>query len=235
MKVTKAKFKTYKNVFDNFTERNLFKLASQGHFDNLESPLFIGKESNVFTALKGRKKVIVKIYRLESCDFNRMYDYIKYDPRYYGVKNNRRKVIFAWTQREFRNIMKARDAGVKVPLPYTCLYNIIVMEHIGIREASPKIKDKLPATKAGLKKLFDDVVMNMKKLHKAGLVHADLSAFNILNRDGKAVFIDFSQATPINSSRSWEYLERDVKNIVNFFNKKGLDADAGKIIERIKS
>ena len=80
MGVTKAKFKTYKNVFDNFTDRNIFKLASQGHFDYLESPLFIGKESNVFTAVKDNKRVIVKIYRLETCDFNRMYDYIKYDP-----------------------------------------------------------------------------------------------------------------------------------------------------------
>ena len=72
MPVTREKFKTYKNVFDNFTDRNIFKLSSQGHFDQMESPLFIGKESNVFTALKDNKRIIVKIYRLETCDFNRM-------------------------------------------------------------------------------------------------------------------------------------------------------------------
>jgi len=53
MAVTREKFKVYKNVFDNFTELTLFKLASQGHFEELKSPIFVGKESNVFTASKG--------------------------------------------------------------------------------------------------------------------------------------------------------------------------------------
>jgi len=71
-------FKTMHNVFDEFTNRNLFKLISQGHFRGLESPISIGKESNVFSALtKDDRRVMVKIYRLETCDFNRMYDYIK--------------------------------------------------------------------------------------------------------------------------------------------------------------
>ena len=150
MPVTREKFKTYKNVFDNFTDRNIFKLSSQGHFDQMGSPLFIGKESNVFTALKDNKQVIVKIYRLETCDFNRMYDYIKYDPRYLGLKKQRRKIIFAWTQREYRNLMKAREAGVRVPTPYTCLYNILVMELIGHDSASPMLKNSMPSTKEKL-------------------------------------------------------------------------------------
>lgn len=235
MPVTKEKFKTYKNVFDNFTERNIFKLSSQGHFDQMESPLFIGKESNVFTAIKDNKRVIVKIYRLETCDFNRMYDYIKYDPRYIGLKKQKRKVIFAWTQREFRNLMKAREAGVRVPTPYTCLYNILVMEFIGNEKAAPMLKDSVPYEKEDADKMFKDVISNMKKLHKAGLVHADLSGFNILNMNNRPVFIDFSQSTPSNSMRSMEYLQRDIKNICTLFRKNGVDANEDDVLKKVRS
>ena len=75
-KITKEKFKTYGNVFDQFTMRNIFKLASQGHFEDIMSPISIGKEANIFSAIKKDKtKVILKIYRLENCDFNIMYSY----------------------------------------------------------------------------------------------------------------------------------------------------------------
>ena len=74
---------------------------------------------------------------------------------------------------------------------------------------------------------------NMKKLHKAGLVHADLSAFNILNNNEKPVFIDFSQCTTFESSRAKEYLDRDVRNICNFFRKLGLKLDEVKIKKEI--
>ena len=50
VKKTREKWKTYENVFDQFTLRTLFKLSSQGHFDELKSPISIGKEANVFTA-----------------------------------------------------------------------------------------------------------------------------------------------------------------------------------------
>ncbi|MCX8147214.1 MAG: serine protein kinase RIO, partial [Candidatus Woesearchaeota archaeon] len=130
-KIAREKFKTLKNVFDAHTENILFKLISQGHFDGLQSPISIGKEANIFTALKGSKKVIVKIYRLETCDFNRMYDYIKFDERYLNLKKNRRRVIFAWCQREFRNLMKAREANVKAPMPIAFKDNVLVMEFIG--------------------------------------------------------------------------------------------------------
>ena len=80
------KFKTMHNVFDDFTNRTIFKLITEGHFRGLESPISIGKESNVFSALtEDERRVIIKIYRLETCDFNRMYDYIKDDPRYFGL------------------------------------------------------------------------------------------------------------------------------------------------------
>jgi len=232
--MTKEVFKTKHGVFDQFTNRTIFKLITEGHFEGLESPISIGKESNIFSALTQKgDRVIVKIYRLETCDFNIMYDYIKDDPRYSKLKRKKRKIIFAWAQREFRNLMKAREAQVNVPTPITFSNNILILEFVGKNDIiAPKLKDKIPKNK----KLFlDKVIEYMRKMYKSGLVHADLSAFNILNFNETPVFIDMSQTTILRHPRAEEFLERDVKNISNFFNKIGLKVDEKSIIKKIKS
>ncbi|MBN1386434.1 serine protein kinase RIO [Candidatus Woesearchaeota archaeon] len=225
----KEKFKTYGNVFDEFTNRNLFKLLSQGHFEGMESPVATGKESNVFTAKKGDEKVIVKIYRLENCDFNKMFDYIKYDLRYQNIKKQKRTVIFSWAQREFRNLHKAREANLDVPLPITSMHNIIVMSMIG--EPAPKLKDRVPKQ---AKKFLKLIIEQMKRLHRAGLVHGDLSEFNILNHNEKPYLIDFSQSTTTKSINAEELLERDCKNMTRYFKKIGVEIDWEKIKEEVK-
>lgn len=228
----KENFKTWGDVFDQFTQRTVYKLITQGHFEGLESPISIGKESNVFSALKkDGTRVMVKIYRLETCDFNRMYDYIKDDPRFLNLKKGKRKIIFSWVQREYRNLLKAREANLSVPIPITFSNNVLVLEFIGDNgEIAPKLKD-MPPKKP--KEFFDKIIANMKKLHQSGFVHSDLSAFNILNYNEKPVFIDFSQCITLNSSRANEYLNRDIRNICNFFRKIGLKADEAKVKKEI--
>jgi RIO kinase 1 len=224
-------WKVYKNVFDDFTIRQIFKLITQGIFDGLESPIKIGKEANVFSAKrKDGTRVIVKIYRLHTCNFNKMYDYIRQDPRFANLKKKRREVIFAWVQREHRNISKARAAGIRVPTVLASLHNIIVLEFIGDETVSMQAKDDMPAD---IPKFFRDVISSMKKLHKAGIVHGDLSEFNMLNYNGKPVFIDFSQSTLQDSPNYRELLERDVRNICKFFRKYGVKADDEKVMESI--
>lgn len=231
-KITREKFKTYKDVFDQHSERAIFKLTSEGHFDKLLGPVSIGKEANIFTAQKGDGKVIVKIYRLETCDFNRMYEYIRYDTRFAGLKKNRRKIIFAWCQREFRNLMKAREAGLRVPMPITFKDNILVMGMVGKDEPAQKIKDLLPKDP---KRAYGLVVEDMKKFYKAGLIHGDLSEFNMLNCDDTPYMIDFSHASPIKSHNAGELLDRDVKNVVRFFKKLGVAATEEKARKEILS
>ncbi|MBI2101633.1 serine protein kinase RIO [Candidatus Woesearchaeota archaeon] len=228
----KEEFKTWGDVFDQFTQRTVYKLITQGHFEGLESPISIGKESNVFSALrKDGTRVMVKIYRLETCDFNRMYDYIKDDPRFLKLKKGKRNIIFTWVQREYRNLLKAREANVSVPTPLTFSKHVLVLEFIGDNDViAPKLKDELPKNP---KDFFNKIISNMKKLHKAGLVHADLSAFNILNYNEMPVFIDFSQCTTLESSRAEYYLERDIRNICNFFRKIGLNVDEAKAKKEI--
>jgi len=232
-KITREKFKTYKGVFDGFTNRNLFKLSTQGYFDSVDSmsPVSIGKESNVFYAQKGNEKIIIKIYRLENCDFNRMFDYIKCDPRYIGLKQQRRKVIFSWVQREYRNLLKARQARVRVPTAHTFFNNILIEEFIGEKEVAPKLKDKIPKN---MKKFFDNLILQITKLYKGGLVHADLSHFNILNDDEKPVIIDLSTCTPTDSPMADEYLDRDIRNVCSFFKRYGYEKNKDEIVLKIK-
>jgi len=224
-KITREKFKVFGNVFDNFTVRTIIKLSSKLNFDPYTlSPLFIGKESNVFLCLKEKEEevIVLKIYRLETCDFNRLYDYIKYDPRFVNLKKQRRKIIFAWTQREYRNLLKAREANVRVPTPYAFENNVLAMEMIGDDNPARKLKDKIPKD---LQQFFDKTIQQTKKLLKAGLVHGDLSQFNILNYHDSPVFIDFSQATPTVTVNALELLLRDIRNLCTFFEKRGLKLD----------
>ncbi len=230
-KVTKEKFKTRHSVFDDFTNRTIFKLISQGHFEGLQSPISVGKESNVFSALtKDGKKVIIKIYRLETSDFNRMYSYIRDDPRFVNLSNRKRDVIFTWCQREYRNLLRAREANVNAPLPIVFLNNVLVMEFIGDEEAALKLKDNIPDE---IKKYFDMLIDNIRKLYKSGFVHADLSQFNILNHKEEPVIIDWSHCTPLKGPNSKELLERDIKNVCNFFRKHGLNINEEKILAKV--
>ncbi len=216
------RFKTPQGVFDQFTNRTLFELQSKGIFDELVSPLKVGKESNVFIGVKEKKRVIVKIYRVQNCDFKRMYSYIKHDPRYQFLNRQRRQIIFAWAQREYKNLQRASDAGASVPKPLGFLNHILVEEFIGGKEPAPALKDTIPHQP---EHFFSLIVEEIRILYHKGLVHGDLSSFNILNHKEKPYLIDFSQATLVKSLNSKELLERDVHNICLFFRKLGIHAE----------
>ncbi len=221
-----------KGVFDEHTNRVLFELESRNHFDELSSPWEVGKESNVFLAKKGAGKVIVKIYRVQNCDFNKMYSYIRQDPRYAYLKGQRRAIVFAWVQREYRNLLLAEQAGVLAPKPMAVRDNILVEEMIGDKEPAAMLKDAYPKNPPPFLKA---VVENMKKLYQHGLIHGDLSSFNILNYDEKPYLIDFSQSTTVKAPNAKELLERDVKNIVIFFRRLGVEADVEEVLGKVKS
>jgi RIO kinase 1 len=230
-RTSQERFRTEHGVFDTFTKRNLFEMQSKGLYDEIIGPLEVGKESNVFVAKKGKKRLIIKIYRVQNADFKRMFSYIKQDPRYDFLKNKRRDIIFAWTQREYKNLLRAQKGKVKVPKALYWKYNIILEEFIGDEEVAPPLKDTRPEDP---KQFLKEVIKQMKLLYRCGLVHGDLSAFNILNYNGKPILIDFSQSTLVRTPNSLELLERDVKNVLQFFKKLGVKADFKETLEKIK-
>jgi RIO kinase 1 len=213
---SKEEWKVYGNVFSKHSLELLFKLSSQGYFEELESSVSVGKEANVFTAVtKDNERIIAKIYRLENVNFKQMYDYLVTDPRYVNTARNSRRIVFTWTQREYRNLMIAREV-IKVPKPIAFKNNIVLMEFIGHHDPAPELKNHPPKDP---KKFYKKIIDNMKKLFKKGLIHGDLSPFNILNHDEEPIFIDFSQSTMKDADNAQELLRRDIKNICNHFRK----------------
>lgn len=227
----REEWKVRHNVFDEYTNRLLFRLQGQGVFEELVSMIALGKEANVFSAIKkDGSTVIVKIYRLEACNFNKMYSYIRQDPRYLSVSSQRRKTIFAWVEREYRNLLKAREA-IRVPTPYTRRDHILVMEMIGHGVTpSQLLKDATPENPA---QFLEEIVAMVERLWAAGLVHADLSEFNIINHEGHPVFIDLSQSTTTENHEAKEYLLRDMTSICRYFKKHKVTADPEKLCTRI--
>jgi RIO kinase 1 len=232
---SRDKFKIYGNVFDAYTINNLNKLSARQLFHELKSALSMGKEANIFTASTDNAHIIVKIYRLGSCNFNKMFDYLKQDSRMTGIKKQKRKIVFAWTKREYRNLMKARDLGIHVPTPIEVLDNILLLEFLGEGDdAAPQLKDMnfSQMTKKKIHEIYNKIVVQMRMLHKGGLVHGDLSGFNILYHNNQPYFIDFSQATVSTNYQYRELLERDVKNIVTLF-KRHIDVNEDDLLATI--
>ncbi len=211
--MTLAKHKTEKTVFDRFTVSILRKLESEGFFDTEAlQPLALGKEANVFLGKGKHGIVVVKVYRLETCDFLKMCQYLRQDTRMRSIKRKRRDIIFAWVQREYRNLLKAREGHITVPKPITVKQNVLVMEYVD----AEKVKDTPPKSP---QKFYDSLIKQVNKLLKAGIVHADLSQFNVLNYKEKPVLIDFSQSLAKDSPHADEYLARDIHNIDTYFRK----------------
>lgn len=212
----KEEWKVYGNVFSKHSLELLFNLSAQGYFEELESTISVGKEANIFSATtKDNDRIIAKIYRLENCNFSKMYEYLSNDPRYISVKHKTRLLVFSWVQREYKNLLIARTA-ITVPKPIAFKDNILLMQFIGESDPAPMLKD----TKLSNPKLmFKKIISNIEKLYSKGLVHADLSAFNILVDRNEPIFIDFSQSVPKTSDNAKDFLKRDIRNICTFFRK----------------
>jgi RIO kinase 1 len=220
------KFRALENVFDQSTLRGLFKLSSQGYFEEVASPLSTGKESNVFTASYKDETRIIKVYRTSEGSFKKMYEYMKPDPRFTGLKGTRLSVVYTWAMKEYRNLLKAREKDVVAPIPYAVYKNILIMEFFDceiLHVDPPKEPEKF----------YEKLIKEVKKLFKAGLVHADLSEFNILNNGGEPVLIDFSHAVGLKYPNVQRLLRRDIENLVRYFNKFGLELDLEKEFKKI--
>ena len=235
MAADKEQFRIEHGVFDDFTKKNIQKLSTQGYFHELTNYVALGKEANVYLAKKDDGTYCcVKIYRVENCNFKKMFGYIKSDPRYADLRGRRREIIFTWVAREYRNLHKAREAGVRVPTPYAVEKNVLVMELIGKNdEIAPQLKASAPLDP---EKFMNDVIEQMRLLYqKAGIVHADLSMFNILNDFDKPVIIDMSQATAKEDTNANEYLMRDADNICAYAKRMGLNFEPASVIEKVKT
>jgi RIO kinase 1 len=208
------------DVFDTRTLMNLYALASKGVIDALGGEISTGKEANIFYAISKSQALAIKIYRITTSNFKAMQDYLHGDPRFSSIKKTKKSIISAWTKKEYRNLLRAEDAGVRVPHPFVTRDNILIMELIGQTDnPAPQLRDvELDCEEA--KRIFDKLSEYISLLHnKADLVHADMSEFNVLY-DGEPVVIDMGQSVTLEHPMASRFLARDVANIARYFKKK---------------
>ncbi|WP_370004452.1 serine protein kinase RIO [Methanothermobacter sp. KEPCO 2] len=221
-------------VFDELTLKTLYKLANSGYLAVLNGAVSTGKEANVFKGITDNDEfVAVKIYRVATSDFKKMQYYIQGDPRFRVRTTNRRQLVQAWVNKEFRNLKRALEAGVRVPEPVVARDNILIMEFIGDDgEPAPTMREVPPDDPA---RVLELIVEYMHRLYTgARLVHGDLSFFNILNHSGEPVIIDVSQAMVLDHPLAMELLERDIKNVVRDFKRLGVSVSEDDIRKKIK-
>ena len=228
--------KTYDEVFDHATLMSIYKLISDKILNTIEFPISTGKEANIFKGTTVDKKdIAIKIYRVSTSTIRNYMKYILGDPRFKNIRKDHRQVVYAWSRKEFKNLQRMHDAGVKVPKPIAYRNNVLLMEHIGDKNVSaPILKDTL--VKAPHKKLQFIIDNVIKMYNDANLVHGDLSEYNILVNRNSLVIIDVAQAVLLEHPMANELLVRDVNNIARYFKDYyGLKSEPNKILEKIKS
>jgi len=229
-------FKVEQSVFDDATLAALYKLVQDGYVQAFGGPISSGKEANVYSALGGEredgKEVAVKVYRINASDFRDMRDYLVGDPRFEELSGNKKRVVLAWTRKEFANLKRAQKAGVRVPDPIAVQRNVLVMEFLGSDgERAPTLDD---AHLENPETAFEVVREYMRRLYDAGLVHGDLSEYNIVVHDGELCIIDLGQAVTIHHPNSGEFLTRDCANVASFFQRQGMDVRGDELEDWIR-
>ncbi|HQF16924.1 MAG: RIO-type serine/threonine-protein kinase Rio1 [Methanosaeta sp. PtaB.Bin039] len=223
------------DVFDTRTLMNLYYLAKKGYLQALGGPVSTGKEANIFSALgKGGDLVALKIYRVATTEFRSMQDYLRGDPRFGNTKGDRRSLINAWTRKEYRNLLRAEEAGIRVPHPFVVRENIIVLEFIGQEDQpAPLLRDvQLDSEEA--RRAFEWLADAIATLYRrAALVHADLSEFNVLY-PGHPVIIDMAQSVTLDHPMARSFLRRDVSNLVRFFQSRYGIGSIEEVMARLK-
>ncbi len=224
--------KTFGEVFDKTTLLRLSKLFSDGTLQQMDFPISTGKEANIFRATTPKGKLVaVKIYRTSNLTFKHILTYIEGDPRFKHNIKSHRDILDEWAKKEFKNLSRLHELGIRVPAPLKRLHNIVVMEYIGTKDkAAPMLKDVDPPDP---KAVYTEVMAFVTKMYKDRLVHADLSPFNILFYRRKPYIIDVGQAVLLDHPQALEFLKRDLKNIVRYFQKYGINGDDEKIYARL--
>ncbi len=224
--------KTFGEVFDKQTLLLLGKLISDGIIDQVDFPVSTGKEANIFRGTTPEGKfVAMKIYRTATMTFKHIASYIEGDPRFaYGYKN-RRGIIDEWAKKEYKNLELLQQANVRAPLPFRCVRNILVMSYIGDAvKPAPMLKD---AFLRNPQKVFDEIMIFIERMYRNKVVHADLSAFNILFFRQKPYLIDAGQAVLLDHPSSEEFLKRDIHNIVSFFKKYDIEGNETEFLTKL--
>jgi RIO kinase 1 len=213
-------------------------------------PLKTGKEAEVFlverVARDGRACLLAhKRYRprevthkgeLQALGFQRAADFVNdgayRDGRAIGNARDRRAIAKKtrhgrrvlrqdWPDNEFATLEKLADAGVRVPFPVARTSDGLLMQYLGDRTmAAPRLVHAR-LDRSGVAGAAAQLTENLHRMVEVGVVHADLSVFNLLWWEDKLWIIDLPQALDVSTNtRAVEYLHRDLTNVGEWFRSR---------------
>lgn len=223
----------YRLTFMGYDALALHTLAKRGIIEGVSpTPIGVGKESDVYAGdAVGDGKVVLKFHRLGRTSFRQI-------RRFRAWIGDRRHITWLYESRlsahtEYKALVLAYNAGVDVPRPITVNRHAVVMSYIDGVQLSEvgnvdDPEDLYWGIIEGVRKLFADV----------GIVHGDLSEFNIMIDldSGRPYIIDWPQWIPRNAPGALESLRRDITNVTRYFMKRfRLDVDVDEVYNYVVS
>ncbi|WP_116368312.1 PA4780 family RIO1-like protein kinase [Parahaliea mediterranea] len=211
------------------TPKRLQPLVDDGLIDEVVYPLMSGKEADVFVVRCGSELRCAKIYKdAVKRSFKKAAQYTegrktrnsrRARAMEKGSKFGRQQQEETWQNAEVDALYRLSRAGVRVPQPYGCLEGVLLMELITAEDGGAALRLNDVAMSA--EQAREDHALMMQYVVRmlcAGLVHGDLSEFNVLVDEDGPVIIDLPQAVDAaanNNARAM--LERDVANMTDYY------------------
>ncbi len=222
----------------------LQSFADEGYILDVLDLIKSGKEATVYRCLAkpeiGAKYLAAKLYKpIRQRGFRNDAIYMEgrtYKPRV--MRGLRAKGEFAkdaqyalWAMAEFETQKLLHESGLDVPKPYSSANGAILMEYIGDDESAAKnLNNTVLSGKFEVVTICKSLLRNIRLMLVLDRVHGDLSPFNVLYFNGNIKIIDFPQAVDARSNpNACMLLERDVRNVCNYFAKYGLRLDSQRI------
>lgn len=198
----------YSLVFGGYDTLALTALTQKGSISALGSLIGEGKESIVHEAL-GLGPVAIKFHRVGQRSFssarvNREYMEDGHCPWLIASKKS--------AEREYQ-ALKALHPDVSVPLPIAQNRHAVVMSLV-----EGLILNRTPLETP--ERTLDEILENVRKAYRAGIIHSDLSEYNILVENGRCVLIDWPQWIGTDHPNAEAIAGRDIDNILAFFKRK---------------
>ena len=217
-------YQVIEEVFDKSTLMTIYDFMNKGIIDEIHGVVNAGKEARVYYGKDTEgKELAIKIYLTSSAEFKKgMLPYIEGDPRFSHVRRDTRSLIYTWAQKEYKNLQRAKDAGVNVPAPLAIQKNVLIMNFIGKDgERAPLMREVVLEDPD---QIFEQLLDYVNLLYtEAGLVHADLSEYNIMIWNDKPVIFDVAQSVLVKHPMADKFLRRDLENLHKYFKRKVSD------------
>jgi RIO kinase 1 len=209
--------------------KRLQPLIEDGLVDEVISQLMSGKEATVYIVRCGAEIRCAKVYK--EAHKRSFKNAVQYQEGRKGRNSRRARAMEkgskfgrdqqeeAWQNAEVDALYRLANAGVRVPKPYGCFDGVLLMELITDDEGhvAPRLNDVSMTAELALAD-HALVMTYVMRMLCAGVVHGDLSEFNVLVDDYGPVIIDLPQAVDAaGNNNAQAMLTRDVNNMTTYY------------------